>query len=251
MSQLESNLIHYITTDKNTLTNILKSLRTIQEDIVTIHLELDGISFRSMDKLHVSLTDIVLSSNIFEAYDVQNKSQLSFNAKDFLNIIKSLDKKRSIKLEITSDKIIITQNETSLQLNQLNIADYNECPLPMLSYDAQIKMTGKTLKDIIKKAGTISDYLTVFTDDNSMTLDSKGDQGSYHEQISKDHLVELKLREYSTCTYSLEYLKEFARSIDNNDVISLEYSSRKPCRLENKINNIGRVHFYLAPRVEN
>jgi proliferating cell nuclear antigen len=251
MSQLESNLIHYITTDKNTLTQILKSLATVQEKTVTINLDPEGIYFRSMDKDHVSLIDIGLPENIFERYDVKNKSQVSFIIKDFMNIVKSLDKKRSIKLELTSDKMTITQNDTSMNLNLLNIADFSEIPLPYVNFDAQIKISGKMLKEIIKKAGSVGDYITIHTIDHQITLDSKGDNGSYHQVIPKEDLIELRIREDTQTTYSIEYLKEFIKCIENNYPISLEYSTYKPCRLSTTVNNLGRIHYYLAPRVEN
>ena len=34
------------------------------------------------------------------------------------------------------------------------------------------------------------------------------------------------------------------------DSIICEFSSEKPLRIEFKVTNIGRIHFYLAPRVE-
>ena len=251
MSQLESNLIHHIITDKNTLTQILKSLATVQEKIVTISLDPEGIHFRSMDKDHVSLIDIGLPETIFERYEVKTKSQVSFIIKDFMNIVKSLDKKRSISLEITSNKMTITQNDTSMNLNLLNIADYSECPLPHLNYDAQIKINGKILKEIIKKASSVGDYIKIQSDYDKITLNSKGDSGSYHQVIPKEDLIEIRVREDTQTTYSIEYLKEFIKCIENDYPISLEYSSRKPCRLSTTVNNLGRVHYYLAPRVEN
>jgi proliferating cell nuclear antigen len=33
-------------------------------------------------------------------------------------------------------------------------------------------------------------------------------------------------------------------------MITCEFSSAKPLRIEFKVANIGRIHFYLAPRVE-
>jgi len=34
------------------------------------------------------------------------------------------------------------------------------------------------------------------------------------------------------------------------DIVTCEYSNEKPLRIEFKVENIGRIHFFLAPRVE-
>jgi len=55
----------------------------------------------------------------------------------------------------------------------------------------------------------------------------------------------------STGTYSLEYLNPVIKAVGNTaGLVTCEFSSAKPLRIEFKVANIGRIHFYLAPRVE-
>ena len=59
------------------------------------------------------------------------------------------------------------------------------------------------------------------------------------------------IRDRSTGTYSLEYLNPIVKAIGGTSgSINLEFSSSNPLRIEFKVANIGRIHFYLAPRVE-
>ena len=68
---------------------------------------------------------------------------------------------------------------------------------------------------------------------------------------NKDELTELDVKADSSGTYSLEYLNPIVKAMGStSDSIICEFSSGKPLRIEFKVSNIGRIHFYLAPRVE-
>ena len=57
--------------------------------------------------------------------------------------------------------------------------------------------------------------------------------------------------EDSEGTYSLEYLTPVVKAVGSTaGTVTCEFSSAKPLRVEFKVANIGRIHFYLAPRVE-
>ena len=64
-------------------------------------------------------------------------------------------------------------------------------------------------------------------------------------------LEELVVKEESKATYSLDYLSKITKAVVSmGGSVSAEYSSKMPLRLEFKIANVGRIHFYLAPRVQ-
>ena len=68
---------------------------------------------------------------------------------------------------------------------------------------------------------------------------------------NKDELTELDVKADGSGTYSLEYLNPIVKAVGASvETITCEFSSAKPLRIEFKVANLGRIHFYLAPRVE-
>jgi len=66
-----------------------------------------------------------------------------------------------------------------------------------------------------------------------------------------EELPEISVKQDSTATYSLEYLNPIVKAVGNTTgIVICEYSTAKPLRIEFKVANIGRIYFYLAPRVE-
>ena len=64
-------------------------------------------------------------------------------------------------------------------------------------------------------------------------------------------LTDISVKQESIGTYSLEYLNPVVKAVGTTaGSVLCEYSSAKPLRIEFKVANIGRIHFYLAPRVE-
>ena len=96
----------------------------------------------------------------------------------------------------------------------------------------------------------VSDYITIDAG-NKIILSGKGDNGETKIEYERDQLLELDIKERAVSTYSIEYLYPYIKNLTKNSTLTLQFSTAKPIRLEFKINNIGRIHLYLAPRVEN
>ena len=81
----------------------------------------------------------------------------------------------------------------------------------------------------------------------------KGDSGEVVIDLDSEakDIEEIFSEEDSVGTYSLEYLNPVVKAVGTTaSLITCEFSSAKPLRIEFKVANIGRIHFYLAPRVE-
>ncbi|HEY7082853.1 MAG TPA: hypothetical protein VH500_24440 [Nitrososphaeraceae archaeon] len=49
----------------------------------------------------------------------------------------------------------------------------------------------------------------------------------------------------------MDYLSKITKAISTaGGSIAAEFSSKMPIRLEFRVLNLGRIHFYLAPRVQ-
>ncbi|MFB5646798.1 MAG: hypothetical protein ACE5RO_01480 [Candidatus Nitrosomaritimum yanchengensis] len=106
---------------------------------------------------------------------------------------------------------------------------------------------------ILGDVQVVSDYLTIHTADSKADFSGKGDSGEVVIDLEpeSDDIKEITSTEDSTGTYSLEYLNPVVKAVGATaGLITCEFSSAKPLRIEFKVANIGRIHFYLAPRVE-
>ena len=129
----------------------------------------------------------------------------------------------------------------------------SDTPLPKISYDSKIGLSSNTLDKILGDIEVVSDYLIIKTTPNNVEFSGKGDSGEATINLEKgmEGLEEITITQESTGTYSLEYLNPIVKAVGSTaGSIICEFSSAKPLRVEFKVANIGRIHFYLAPRVE-
>lgn len=242
------------TTDKNTLLQISKSVELLKESDATFTIDEEGISFRGMDHSHVALIDIGIPNTCFEKWSCIEKKKFALDITEFRKLVYSLDNKGSISLIIKDDEILISQNGFNAKIKLLEPSE-KDCPLPHISYDSIAIFSPDQntnpieLKKILAKIGTISNQLTINCDDSRIIFSGIGDSGNAEKTIDKEN-CEIKNKEDSETTYSFEFIMPFLKTLSKNSNLELGFSVQKPLRLQTKINNLGRIDFYLAPRVE-
>ena len=233
------------------LEQVAKVISTLVED-ATFCIDVEGITFRGMDPSHVAMIDIALPNAMFEKYDVEGESKFAVRIEELTKLVKQFDKRSNIRITTNEDNELILSNREftyKLRMIESSVAD---TPLPKIPYDARAELTNKVLSKYLQKIQVVSDYATFEMDEQNFVLSGKGDSGELKIHLERGHedLMDLNVRQDSTTTYSLEYLIPHLKQFPPNTPQVVEYSSVKPIRIDSKISNIGRIHFYLAPRVE-
>ena len=247
-------------TTKENLEQIIKLSSVIVDDEIKIQLDNEGLYIATMDSSHVCLLDIALPNSLFEKYEVNDKVLFNIRIKDFLKIIAQFDKNESITCKPTKDKkdndvLNLTSHELSFNVRMFEAND-NNTPLPRIPYDASISLYGNDLKKYLNKMYVIDNYqayVNMVTTNHKCTLSNSNDDNECIINLDKGHpkLIDINVKQESNSTYSLEYLIPYFKAFNENVIHQLEYSSMKPLRINSKVFNVGRIHYYLAPRVEN
>ncbi len=199
---------------------IISAISTLVEE-ATFEATVEGISFRGMDPSHVALIDISWPNSAFEKYE-----------DSMLHV--SIGKNKKYKMRLIESSA-------------------SDTPLPKISYDSKIALSSTRFDKILGDIEVVSDYLSVKTTSENVEFSGKGDSGEATINLEKgtEELQEISVTQESTGTYSLEYLNPIVKAVGGTaGSIICEFSSAKPLRIEFKVTNIGRIHFYLAPRVE-
>ncbi len=232
---------------------VSSAVSTLVEE-ATFEASPEGITFRAMDPSHVALIDLLWPKSAFEKYECDKPFKFSIKIEDFMKLIKRADAKDSIEIT-TSDEMLVLRILDGYKrefLLHLIESTYGPTPLPKLSFNVKATMAERAFEKILSDISAISDHMTIEASKDRLIFSGKSDIGSGSvtlERTTQD-LLELDVKEDSKATYSIEYLSNIIKATASDEVL-LEYSSKMPIRLELKLSDLGgRVHFYLAPRIE-
>jgi|TARA_B110000014_G_scaffold244205_1_gene215187 proliferating cell nuclear antigen len=233
---------------------VISAVSTLVEE-ATFEATVEGISFRGMDPSHVALIDINWPNTAFERYECDGDIKFGVRIDELSKLIKRADKTNSIEINISDDNmLLVTIGKNKKYKMRLIESSASDTPLPKIPYDSKISLTSSAFDKILGDVQVVSDYLTVNTTELQAEFSGKGDSGEVNIILEKDkdELTELDVTVDSSGTYSLEYLNPIVKAVGTIvETITCEFSSSKPLRIEFKVANLGRIHFYLAPRVEN
>ena len=254
------------TSGSDDLKTIISAISTLVEE-ATFDATAEGITFRGMDPSHVALIDISWPNSAFEKYECDGDVKFGVRIDEFSKIIKRADKKDSIDIGISEDnKLLISVGRTKKYRIRLIESSATDTPLPKVPYDTRVVVPTTKLEKVLGDVQVVSEYLTIRASRDMVEFSGRGDSGdvaieaavggtrdsgSDDANASENIIEEVETETESTGTYSLEYLNPVIKAVGSATTrVTCEFSSAKPLRLECKIANIGRIHFYLAPRVE-
>ena len=232
---------------------IISAISTLVEEATFVS-NAEGITFRGMDPSHVALIDISWPNSAFEKYQCDSDTKFGVRIDEFSKLIKRADKQDSFQITISEDNmLLVTIGNNKKYKMRLIESSASDTPLPKISYDAKIELTSNTFDKILGDVQVVSDYLTIKASNSKAVFSGKGDSGEVVIDLEKgrEEITNISAKQESIGTYSLEYLNPIVKAVGTTaGTVTCEFSSAKPLRIEFKVANIGRIHFYLAPRVE-
>jgi proliferating cell nuclear antigen len=122
-----------------------------------------------------------------------------------------------------------------------------------LNFNSKVILTSYAFDKILSDIQVVSEYVSIESESKKVQFIGKGDSGEADIilESGNEGLEELKVEENSKATYSLDYLSKITKAVSTvGSSVAAEYSSKMPLRLEFRVANVGRIHFYLAPRVQ-
>lgn len=261
-----------------TITKTSEIWKSISSAIMTIIDEAlfdagpQGITFRSMDPSHIALIDINWPSSAFEKYHCDSTIKFGVRIDEFSKIIKRANTNDSIEIGVVSDNSSLTIKTTDggyLRDYKMRLIEStgNRSPLPQMIFDSKIVIGIATLDKILSDVGAISEKITIDSSGistNKKTVIFSGDSDRGEARVTMDVddddnnkskvelLEEITVKENSKSTYNIDFISKIIRAIghQSSNLVTMEYSSNKPLRLEFLLSGVVKLQFYLAPRVQ-
>ncbi|HET6590487.1 MAG: proliferating cell nuclear antigen (pcna) [Candidatus Nitrosocosmicus sp.] len=235
---------------------IINSAISTLVDEATFEATSEGISFRGMDPSHVALIDIFWPNTAFDSYQCDSELKFGVRISEFSKLIKRTDKKDELEVSITDQDVLRIRTSGSYKREykmRLIESSSGSTPLPKLSFNSKLVLSLSAFDKILSDIEVVSEYVEIESFPERIEFLGKSDTGEAMVTMepNSEGLEDIEVKEESKATYSLDYLLKIVKSVSSVGVTSaIEYSTKMPIRLEFRIANIGRIHFYLAPRVQ-
>ncbi|MFC1754621.1 proliferating cell nuclear antigen (pcna) [Thermoproteota archaeon] len=235
---------------------VVNTISTLVEE-ASFEATSEGLTFRAMDPSHVALVDLDWPNSAFEKYDCDKQQKLTVRVDDIAKLIRRADIKDSIEISMDKDEALLLKLSNGYERQfQIHLVEstYGATPIPKLSFNTKIEITEQTFIKMLSDISTVSDHIIISADNEKLVFSGKGDYGKGSATLLKGNkeLLQLKVKEESKATYSIDYLLNITKAVGKSaDVLTFEYSNKMPLRLTFKLGEKGgRMQFYLAPRIE-
>ena len=233
---------------------IVSAISTLVDE-ATFEASVEGISFRGMDPSHVALIDIFWPNSAFEKYECDSLIKFGVRIDEFSKLIKRAEKKDSVEISINNSMLLIKIHNGYKKDYKMRLIESSSgsTPLPKLNFNSKILLSSSSFDRILSDIQVLSEYITIDCKSKTVKFLGKGDSGEADIELkdTDEGLEELVSEEDSNATYSIDYLIKITKAVSTvGGTVTAEYSSKMPLRLEFPVANIGRIHFYLAPRVQ-
>jgi proliferating cell nuclear antigen len=236
--------------------NLLGAISTLIEE-ADFNATSDGIKLRSMDPSHVAMVDFEWQKTAFEEYTCQEPTKIRVNIASMLKLLKRVGSDEILEMlyDEKTRKLNLTLKGKMMRKFTIPTLDpaQEEVPTPKITFNSKVKLTTSTFRDIIDDVQAVSDNVRLETTPEKLTAAATTELSSAIIELEKasEMLIELDVKEPSKATFNLNYLSEIAKAgASAAEIVTVEFSSNMPIRLEFDIPQQGRLSYYLAPRIE-
>jgi proliferating cell nuclear antigen len=215
-----------------------------------------------MDTSHVALVSLNLSMEGFESYRCDQNIVLGININNLSKVMKLADPADSITLSAEQDpsvlKIIFenpkTQRSTEFALNLITL-DVEHLSIPDTEYSSLITINSSEFSKICKELQSLSESLTIVTNPDHVQLSVEGPAGSGFIKLTandsdrKEDQTLIEVEESVTQQFALNYLNLFNKASSLSTFTRLCLHQEQPLVTEFKIDSLGVLKYYLAPKI--
>ncbi len=218
----------------------------------TFNITKEGIRLRAMDPSNISMVSFFMPAKAFSKYKVDEKENISINLENLYKILSRARENEALLMKNDSSKMLLEFiGKTSKRRYKLSLLEESKAieKEPNVEFTANIEISSDSLKDIIKDASMISQYISFKASKDQFSINAKGDSGELEEihELDGNVLRKLEAKEVAEATYNLEFLESMVKSCPSNSFISIYLKGKEePIKIYYNIGD-AEITYYLAP----
>jgi proliferating cell nuclear antigen len=247
---------------------------------LNLHFEKTRLYIQSMDKSHICLSSITISSQWFSSYQIEDATNISLDSTNFAIMMSYALKHNKMEInfedESDPDKLFINLSsnpESSLvepttkskgkkvkevqnkfdHFFELGLIDVEQDTLgiPEVEYDVDFTMKSENFVELIGELMVFGSNLNIICSEELLEFNASGDTGKLKVNIPIDDLNEYAIAEGEILdiSYSLNHIGKMCLSTKLGQNVSLSISSEYPMAIKYDLGDDSSVAFYIAPKI--
>ena len=246
---------------------IKKMVGAIVDLIETVNFDCteEGIFMQAMDSSCVSLISLFLGRGGFVKYKIDHRCILGINIRCLQKILNCSEDKDSISFKSSDDNdtirfIFESENKARVSTFDMRLMDIDSdyLSIPEMKHDCVVKMLSTEFRRICRNMSMLGDTVSITITKENMKFSVSGDTGKGDVTLKNSNTadqnskgaVAMEIRKIVKKAFALRYLYFFTKATSLSETVKLCISSETPLMVEYKIENVGHIRYYLAPKID-
>ncbi len=212
------------------------------------------IGLLAMDSSHVAMVDFELPGAFFDSYVCEGEPRLFINIGEFLKFLDTVERDDRVKIRLDEERArLVIQCIRPGHIRRFGMVilepPEEEVPQPKILFKSSTRILTQSLRQAFRDAALVSENVKIEVADDMLKMSAVGDMGSVFSEWERgaDELLELKVEEESSATFTLKYLTDITNAaIVSSEVATLELTTDMPLRMDFEQPQ-GKLIYYLAP----
>ncbi len=222
-----------------------KSLETIAPLIqeTNVRFKEEGIFIKAVDKSQIILIDFSFKKKGFDSYVIE-PNMFGINILELKQMISRAFEKDQLVLDLKPLHLDITLKgniQRNFNLPYIDLSE-QEINLPEIKYDASFKVKAGLLKEIIKDVDLVATTVVFKIEDNKFIIEAFGERGKIKTKVQ----TLKKASKNFSAKYSLSFLKNITKAIDNDVELEIKFSEDAPLYVDYSMDENVNIKFYLS-----
>jgi len=250
---------------------------------LNLHFEKTRLYIQSMDKSHICLSSITISSQWFSSYQIEDATNISLDSTNFAIMMSYALKHNKMEINFEDDDVAGAADPDKLFINlssnsdtllvepkskgkkvkevqnkfdhffELGLIDVEQDTLgiPEVEYDVDFTMKSENFVELIGELMVFGSNLNIICSEEVLEFNASGDAGKLKVNIPIDDLNEYAIAEGEILdiSYSLNHIGKMCLSTKLGQNVSLSISSEYPMAIKYDLGDDSSVAFYIAPKI--
>lgn len=217
----------------------------------------DKIHIQSVDHAHVVMLALDLPRWAMVRYEADTL-QIGIDTEKLIELSKMCKKDSVVYMDLSqeSNKLNYKLGFVSGDMAIVDTKGLSDPKIPNVTLPCHFDVSIKDMLDIIKRASTIADHITIFADKDKVIITANGETDNTKMVLTNNqeiHYLEIKDNENVRSLFSLDYVSNIFKSLKPcAKTCTIFMGTDYPLKVTTSLyNGEGEITYLLAPRIEN